>query len=209
MPSRRWLRCRGADSSDLEPYALVQVVGTTDVRGRTVVDVKSADRAAGFTRPLAALGPASLRPGQFGHCTMQWPAWVRTTGVVQAGVIVGPLNSHVGKVGPVGQGFLAHSAAVGEPSRALVSVGPQYFRAKKIRFDLGNSTLKTTDIVNANATAADRWDGHKPPQTVVVPVWNLPLSQDYMFSGGPDQFGLASYDIAHELYWILTTECPS
>ncbi|MEQ8788885.1 MAG: hypothetical protein RIC55_21415 [Pirellulaceae bacterium] len=206
---RRWLRCRNVETSDVEPYTLLQIVGASDVRGRTVVEVEPADRAAGFMKPLAALGPARLPSGALGHCTMQWPAWVRTTGDVEAGAMLGPLNSHIGEIGPLGQGFVAQSAAVGEPARALVSFGPQYFRAKKVRFGLGEGTLETTDAFNLSATAANRWDGLTPPRTEHISVGNLPISQNHMFSGGPNQFGLASYDILFELYWIMTMECPS
>lgn len=207
-PDRRWLVCRNQETVDIESHSLVQIVGAATVSGRVAVEVELARRAALFSRPLAAVGPARIRPGGLGHCTMQWPAWVRTVGAAQAGDFVGPYDSHIGRIGPLGEGFLLHSDAAADPWRALASFGPQYFRSRKIRFQLNFNTLRETEMFEATTAAVERWDGYKPPMHEQVVVWNLPLGENYMFSGGENHVGLAVHDPETDRYWVFNMECP-
>jgi hypothetical protein len=205
---RRWLDCRSAAAEAIEAYSVVQVQDVVAIDGRPVLEVRHADTEAMTTRPLAALGPARLSPGVRGWCTMQWPALVRLDGFTSAlGQVMGPTDLAPGVVMLAGQGFVTLGSAVPDPWRVPAVFGWQYFRCRKIRFQLPSSPLENTHETAEQCAVVQLFDGYKvPPQNPTV--WNLPISQDYLFSAGPEGYGLAVYDHRRDRYWMLTTECP-
>lgn len=204
---RRWLPCKNAGSADIASYTLVQVVDTEIVGGRPVLKVETAGTTSVFTHPLAALGPARLRPNMLGYCTMQWPAWVRSAGGTFAGQVLGPSEVTNGELTFLGQGLVMLGDAVPDPWRTLAAPGYQYSRPRKVRFKLSSFPVESTQPYEDHATLVDKWDGYAPQLTTFETVWNPPISQNYMFDSDAFQYGLATYDPVRARYWILTMEC--
>jgi hypothetical protein len=205
--TRRWLRCRNAAASTIDAYSVLQVVDTTVVRGRAVLEVEPCDAEGARTRPLAALGPTRMSSGKYGWCTMQWPAWVRVGGPAGHQNLMGPTDASPGVLSLAGLGFILLGNSLPDPWRTQAFIGRQYFNPRKLRFRLPESGLVATQQVEAGAEGLNRYDGYgnKP---VTTPIWNLPIRSDYLFRGSGAKNGLAIYDDRRDRYYILNMESP-
>jgi hypothetical protein len=207
---RRWLPCRNVDVRDVNSYSVVEIVNVTQADDRFVLEVKPGQLLSPLFHAVAAAGPTRIAPGEFGHCSMQWPAWlaVHEGPDSNVGDILGLDNAHDGRLDQFGQGFLLHSKPTGDPPRVLASFGGQYFRSKKMRFRLTGNPLEKNQSLDATASAVDRWDGHKRPFNDHFTLANLPISEGYMFWGDREHVGLATFDDVRDRYLIITMECP-
>jgi hypothetical protein len=203
---RRWLRCRNAAPSTLEAYSVLQIVDSTIVRGRAVLEVEPCDAEGVLTRAVAALGATRLPAGKFGRCTMQWPAVVRVDGPVMGfEPVLGPTDASPGVISAEGRGFMTLGDSLPDPWRVPASYGWQHFNPRMIRFRLPEAGLKRTQQMLADAETLNFWDGYgaKP---LSAAVWNLPISDDYLFGGTHLRNGLAVYDDRLDRYRIVNME---
>ena len=206
-PDQRWHRCRNLDSVALESYGLAKVTGASVSAGRIVLEVKRPKKSDAYTEALVALAPAAIPVNHIGWCTFDWPSWVRydTAEQPEAGELWGPQDDSTRlKQGAIG--FLTLGEGVAQPDRVLVDHRPHYRKANWIRFELPSGGLTTAMASVANCDVLHAWDGFSPGDSVTV--YNVEISQGYLFQGDAGNVGLAFYDPNEDRYHMMQMECP-
>lgn len=85
---QRWIECRNDSASSLAPMSVVQVIGSIEPeQGRTVLLVSEA--ISDSPEETAVTGHLAIPSGEYGICTMDFPAYARCTGTPANGEIWG------------------------------------------------------------------------------------------------------------------------
>lgn len=145
---QRWVQCRNDSGQDLSPNSLVAVTGALRVSatGATILSIELPTSTTPVAL-LAATGLQTIKTGQDGHCTLDFPAYVKYSGGTPANGEQWGHEDGSDSLAPNKTGF----RICGDQNGTVVRVMKES-AAELVRFEL------TADLVLAGTATANLLD---------------------------------------------------